>query len=219
MRSTESWLATVILTASMLSGCSPLAPRPDLSQFYLLTADTTPASPIAVVVSPASTPTGSARGVGLGPITFPEYLERAQLVTRVAPNQVRLSETDRWAEPIDANFTRVLSANLERLLPSNNFVAFPWSRRAAVDYQVRIEVSRFEADADGSAYLAARWTILNTHNGRLIFSDQSALSEPIRPAETGGQAGALSRLLARFSGQVAQTLRQLESPRPSSPGK
>jgi len=184
-------------------GCSPLAPRPDLTKFYLLTAAPSPGT---------QQPSSSAgRTIGLGPVHFPNYLSRNQVVTRLSQNQVEISDTNRWAESLDINFTQVLSTDLTEQLPSDHVVTFPWNRPAALDYQLRIEVSSFEADRDGSAYLAARWTLIDARHGRQLFAGESHLKDSINPGESAAGAAALSRLLNEFSRQLAERIRQFES--------
>jgi len=94
------------------AGCSPLAPRPNYSKFFILTPLADDASPAAT----AASTTARQLAVGIGPIDFPDYLRRAQVVTRSAPNEIELSAVDRWGEPLDKNFDRVLSENLAKLL-------------------------------------------------------------------------------------------------------
>src|SRR5271167_596118 len=83
-------------------------------------------------------PTRSAQqlSIGVGPIDFPDYLRRQEVVTRTAPNRIDVSQANRWAGPIDKNFTRVLSENLAALLSTQRVENYPWSRSTLVDYQV-----------------------------------------------------------------------------------
>src|SRR5580704_4660938 len=90
------------------AGCSPLAPRPNYSRFLILAPLARGANP---AVTTASTPARQL-AIGIGPIDFPDYLRRSQVVTRSSPNQIELSTVDRWGEPLDKNFQRVLSENL-----------------------------------------------------------------------------------------------------------
>jgi uncharacterized lipoprotein YmbA len=182
-----------------------LAPRPDLTKFYLLTPVSNPATQEPAAAS------SSGRTIGLGPVHFPDYLSRDQVVTRVSPNQVEVSDTNRWGEPLDGNFAQVLSTDLTAQLPSDHIIKFPWSRTVPIDYQLRIEVSRFEADRDGSAYLSAHWTLIDARHDRQLGSADSHLKENINAAEPAGDAAALSRVLGQFSGQIAGRIRQFEN--------
>jgi uncharacterized lipoprotein YmbA len=139
-------LAGVAVTAV---GCRTSAP----TRFYVLT-------PLAEL--DASRPTAPPRAplnVGVRRVTLPEYLDRPQIVTRIGPSQLAISDFDRWAGPLADEFPRVLALNLGAVLPSNNVVVFPWPRGAPVDYEVSVEVTQFEGRAGGECALVARWTI------------------------------------------------------------
>ena len=68
--------ATLIaLACAFAAGCSPLAPQPDRSKFFIL-------SPLTDALVPLSTSAGgttnSPATVGIGPIDFPDYLRRLE---------------------------------------------------------------------------------------------------------------------------------------------
>ena len=86
------------------------------------------------------------RTIGLGPIKLPEYLDRDEVVTRVGPNRLELSDKDRWAEPLNDNFRQVLAQDLTQSLGTHSVIFFPWVGTTHIDYQVRIDVYRFETD-------------------------------------------------------------------------
>src|SRR5512145_1644163 len=97
-------LALVAVTLGaplLLGGC---ASQP--SRFYLLSA-----MPDNITASPAMS-NQQAPTIGVGPITLPRYVDRPQIVTRTGPYEIKLAEFDRWAEGLDANFSRVLAENL-----------------------------------------------------------------------------------------------------------
>ncbi len=113
------------------TACSPLAPRPDDSKFFIL-------NPISDGAAAAVSPVSATQSltIGIGPIEFPDYLRRLEVVTRTSANELDLSSDKRWGEPLDRNFARVLSENLSQLLNTQQLERYPWSRRTEVDYQV-----------------------------------------------------------------------------------
>ena len=106
-----------------------------------------------VTANPPSTAPNARLTVGVGPVDFPDYLRRLAVVTRVTPNRIELSDEKRWAEPLDKNFTRVLSENLATLLNTQRIEKYPWPLTSKVDYQVEIDVQRFETLGDGQTQL------------------------------------------------------------------
>lgn len=190
-----------------LAGCSSLLePRPDLSRFYVLTPQ-----PVAGQVSPAST--GARLSLGLGPITMPSYLDREQIVTRIGPNELRLSENDRWAEPLQSNFAHVLAQDLTLRLGAARIQPFPWYAATPIDYQVEVAVHRFETDASGRGELIAHWTIIDGHNKNLLDSGDTTLAQSGAPGDTVANVAALSQTVAALSDQIAIRLSQLAEQR------
>ncbi|MGH7880635.1 MAG: PqiC family protein, partial [Candidatus Binataceae bacterium] len=118
-------LMLLFLSCVAIAGCSPLAPKPDYSKFFVLT-------PIADAPGPTS-PIAQAGGLalGIGPIDFPDYLKRLEVVKRQSPNQLDISPVDRWGEPLDKNFERILCENLAQLLNTDHIEKYPWPRRTA----------------------------------------------------------------------------------------
>jgi uncharacterized lipoprotein YmbA len=57
--------------------------------------------------------------IGVGPVEFPKFLDRPQIVTRKSQNQIEVSEFHRWAGSFPGDFSRVLAKNIATLLPSN----------------------------------------------------------------------------------------------------
>ena len=126
---------------------------------------------------PAESP---AISLGIGPVSLPGYLDRQEIVTRIAQNQVNLSEYDRWAEPLEESFTRVVSQNVSGILRAERINAFPWPIDKKPLYQVEIEVLRFEANTAQEAQLAARWAVRNTGKKDSIRYRETRLSRPAK---------------------------------------
>jgi uncharacterized lipoprotein YmbA len=77
--------------------------------------------------------------IGLGPVTFPEYLNRPQVVVRGSRNQLQMAEFARWAEPLVENFSRVLAENLSSLLATNHITLYGSKRSMPTNYQVTVD--------------------------------------------------------------------------------
>lgn len=190
----------IALCAIAIAGC--LSPRRDDSKFYVL-------SPIGQ----DSTGAGSTRQIllGLGPIKLPAYLDRQEVVTRVAANRLELSSTDRWAEPLDTDFTRVFAQDLSTDLGTQRITFFPWYNSTHVDFQVKVNVYRFEADKDGKVDLTAHWQILDGV-GKLLVARDSSYSETAKAGDPGDQAAAMSRALGRLSQEIASAIQATPTP-------
>ncbi|MGH7872044.1 MAG: PqiC family protein, partial [Candidatus Binatia bacterium] len=107
--------------ALLFAACGSFSAKPDPSRFFTLSA--LPAPEDAAKKAPGDS---SGISLGIGPITLPGYLDRQEIVIRVAQNQINLAENDRWAEPLEENFSRVLSQNVAALLRADRVNAYPW---------------------------------------------------------------------------------------------
>jgi uncharacterized lipoprotein YmbA len=187
-----------LLAAVLLLGGCALTARRDPSRFYALTS--------IAAAGGGAVGSGASRALGVGPVTLPRYLDRAPLVTRVGPNEVRVAEIDRWAEPLAGLFTRTLADNLATLLTTNDVRLYPWFHANAPDLAVEVDVLQFEADAEGQAQLVARWRIRDGHGSTLLQARESRFTEPMDGRGPEAAVAALSRTLAALSREIAAAL-------------
>lgn len=130
------------LDDARVDGCSALVPWLDPSRYFTLAALARPEE--AGTKEPAG---GADALLGIGPIRFPDYLDRPELATRSSPNRFEVAENDRWAEPLEENFARVLARNLAALMRTVRIAAYPWAADRRPARQMEIEVLRFEMTA------------------------------------------------------------------------
>jgi len=105
--------------------------------------------------------------VGIGPVEIPEFLNRSALVYTRGENQLMISGTELWAEPLADGVNRVLGLNLAQLLNTQNVSYFPWDSRHAPDYGIRVSILDMDAD-EQQATLVADWVLLHPANGEII---------------------------------------------------
>jgi uncharacterized lipoprotein YmbA len=189
----------------LVAGCSVLSPQPDNSRFYILTP-VSDGDSIASLAAP--TAPNSHLTIGVGPVDFPDYLRRLSVVTRVAPNRIELSDQKRWAEPLDKNFVRVLSENLASLLNTYRIEKFPWALKTQVDYQIEVDVQRFETNSDGQTQLIASWIIRDGSSSKILYASKTNTGSPAGTDEASA-SGALSNDLAMLSKEIASHLTAL----------
>jgi uncharacterized lipoprotein YmbA len=186
------WLTALLAT----SGCSLLAPRPDPSRFYLLTATET----TAVGAMPRDA------ALLLGPITVSIYLQRPQIATRVPPNRVEYSQVSRWAEPLQANVARVLAGNLAALLATDEVYTYPAFPAGGTVLQIALQVERLERSPAGEAEIVAQWTVRDPKGGRDLVAKRGVFTEAASSADMDASVEALSRAFGRLSREVAESV-------------
>jgi len=191
------WRWTGLLSLLVvLAGCSGSPP----SNHYVLSAKAT------------ATPSAKTPSLGIGPITVPEYLNRSGLVYSRQGNELKVSGTERWAEPLEDGITRVISMNLAVLVDTHNLRFFPWNSRRAPDYGIKINVLSLDANNE-EALLVAEWLLYQPATEGTVSRRISQLRYPLpdgalAPAQI---APAYSDLLYQLSEIIAQEILSAEA--------
>lgn len=198
----RSLVKAIIIVCPLLllaAGCAGSKP----SRFYMLS----PVSGGPEGRAPASECRDLA--IGVGPVDFPEYLDRPQIVTRTGEDILKLAEHDRWAEPLERNFTRVLAENLSVLLATDRVYIFPWPRSVQVTHRVSVHVSRFDGTLGTDAVLNARWMLLSGDGTRELAVRRSSFTEPVDAPACQALVNAQARLIETLSREIASAVLSL----------
>ena len=185
-------LCSAALIVLLLVGCGSKSTR-----LYVLTADAE--KPVAI------TPQGIP--IGVGPVTLPKYLDRPQVVSRAAANSLNQADLDQWGGDLSDNITRVLATNLANLLQTDRVSLYPWQDHVPIDYQITLDVAKFEQEADGNTTLDAFWRLVNPSNGKVVVMRRSIYrvnGVPIAVTDSGETA-------ARYDSVAAAMSRDLET--------
>ena len=189
-----------------IPGCGTSPP----SSFYTL-------SPLPAAQGRASLADG-AIGIGLGPVTFPVFLDRPQIVTRDPANRLALDEFHRWGGTLQDDFLRVWSENLSHLVGTSRIVIFPSEVRYPLDFRVTCDVLTFEGTPEGEAVLKVRWAVLDPYLEHALAVRENAYRQPLaEPRDRSALIAAMSATLANFSQDVAAVVQGL--PKPVQPPK
>jgi uncharacterized lipoprotein YmbA len=197
-------LLALALIGLMHAGCGAFSPRADPSRFFTLSTS----AELQALARDAGNPEGIS--VGIGPIKFPGYLDRQEIMFRTAQNRFEVLENDRWAEPLDENFTRVISQNLSGLLRTDRIIVYPWTSDRKPTYQVEIEVLRFEGNSARDAQLSVRWGVIDGNSKKRLTLKESRLTRPAKEKSTDGTVAALSETAEDLSREIAEALGALE---------
>jgi uncharacterized protein len=202
-------LAALLLLPLELGGCAAEKP----TRLYVLSA----------LAETPRTASPQELALGVGPITLPKYVDRPQIVARINGNSLAQADFDQWGGDLNDDITRVLAANLSNLLETDRVSLYPWTDRARIDYQLTMDVTRFEQDTDGSAVLSAFWSIVDPNDGTVLLMRRSTYRSAGDPPGPGGSktpedgypydavVAAMSCDLELLSRDVAVTITRLKA--------
>jgi uncharacterized lipoprotein YmbA len=100
----------------------------------------------------------------------------------------------------------VLAENLANVLGTDGVLLLPQRRLLPLDYQVEVDVTRFDIDTNGNAVLDARWWVLDRDGERVLRNGRSTINEPTQAGDHTASAAALSRALGGLSVAIAEAI-------------
>jgi uncharacterized protein len=203
-RSINAALQSAVI-ALLLAGCGTFSPRPDPSRFFTLSS-----LPQVEQATLKNSTKPERMFLGIGPIKFPSYLDRQEMVVRSAQNRFDVSEHDRWAEPLQENFSRVLSENLALLLDTDLIIIYPWSPANRPRYNVEIDVLRLEANSERNGQLFARWSVVAGADKKVAVVKESRIIRNANEKSTDGSVAALSEAVGDLSREIAETVSAID---------
>ncbi|SNB63264.1 hypothetical protein SAMN07250955_103296 [Arboricoccus pini] len=157
-------------------------------------------------------PAAGISSIGVRPIDMPDYLDRAEIVTRGSDNRLEVNDLDRWGETLDALATRTLAADLRGALHTASVVVLPTDLQPEPLRRLTVEVDRFEADAGNVVTLAGRWQLVDASerptSGSPFLIKQAISTGPLGDtSQKGAMATAMSEALATLAAQIAASAR------------
>ncbi|MFB3058017.1 MAG: membrane integrity-associated transporter subunit PqiC [Ignavibacteriaceae bacterium] len=144
--------------------------------------------------------------IGIGTIEFSEYLKRPEIVTFKGSNELNVDQFNRWAEPLEKNFERVLIENLSRLIPTDRINIFPWQEEEPNSFQIIILVNEFGMRSESSVVLDARWSVSKKFKRDFLMTQRSFYTENAAGVSIEGEVALLSDLIGKFSRDIANEM-------------
>ncbi|SEA14619.1 Uncharacterized lipoprotein YmbA [Desulfuromusa kysingii] len=140
-------------------------------------------------------------------ISFPEYLDRYQIVTKGGKNGIVFSDSERWAEPVRDNLMRVIREDLMLLIPNSTITLGPWesSSSSASAIKVKLIVNQFSGELGAYALTDIRWKIRREMEpmSQGHFTDRQDVGENFSDFIV-----TLNREINNFSSELAMKLRE-----------
>ena len=166
-------------------------------------------------INPSIEEQGAAAGEGtvlrIGPVRVREYLNRPQIVTRASTNEITINEFRHWGEPLSTNFTAILAQNLSVLLSTDRILIFPFrsKQELPIEYQVVVDVIRFDGEPGGEAALQAQYYILEFEENerKQIVARQPSFRKPLADKSFETLVAAMSELVGDLSRDIAEKIK------------
>lgn len=193
--------AVLVLTLAAtlaVAGCLGRTPKPE---FYSLS----PVAEEAVASKPGL-------GLVVGPLEFPRYLDRPEIVRRDGANRLILADAHRWGGSLRSDVLRVVADDLGRLLGTTRVAIYPAEARFAAQFRVLIDLRQFEAVAADRVALRAVWTIVTVADGRAVSVDATDVEQPIASASMADMVAAQNAAIGSMSRAIAERLATLPVP-------
>ena len=177
-----------------LAGCFGTTPP---SVYYTLRPMERPAAtPLAMAAEPLA--------VGIGPIKFPDELNRPAIVTRSGRNRLEVNEFHRWGGTLENNVTRVMEENLALLLKTDQVMARPWERYFQPSVRIALDIRQFDGRLGEYASLNATWMIIGPEGDTPLLVRRTIIQEAVMGEGYDGLVDAQSRALAGLCRQIAE---------------
>ncbi len=137
---------------------------------------------------------------------IPGYLDRPEIVTMIADHRLRVTDTDRWAAPLDEMLGRILAEDLETRLAGSVVFTEDGAITADADVTVEVDVRRFDVDDAGQVDLVAE--VAMEKGDAHTPSGTRAVHLRQRPsgATTAALVAAMSDVLGKLSDEVTALL-------------
>jgi uncharacterized lipoprotein YmbA len=192
-------LLTVGLASALGLGCLGQTPKPE---FFTLS----PASGAAAGPALASRPE---LGLAVGPLEFPRYLDRPELVTRDGSHRLVVADAHRWGGSLRTDILRAVADDLGRLLGTSRVAMYPSEPRFQADYRILLDVREFEGVPGQAVTLRLGWTIVPFAGGPAVAVEESRVEQPLPSTSFEDLVAAQSAALGSVTRRIAERLAAL----------
>ncbi len=152
---------------------------------------------------------GDTIAIGVGPVEFPKFLDRPQIVTRKSQNQIEVSEFHRWAGSLPGDFSRVLAKNIAILLPTDRVAVYPWGEQFSPTYRIKLDVEQFDGQLGERVVLDVTWKVTDQEGINELLVRKSFIEEVVPDKNYEALVVAESNALATLSRTIVEEIRRL----------
>jgi uncharacterized lipoprotein YmbA len=144
--------------------------------------------------------------LAVGPVAIPADIDRAEIVTRDAGNEVSFSEYHRWAGPLQPSIASVIAQNIATVLNTERVTPFTRENIFRPTHRVVININRYDSQPAKEFLLNATWSIKDLDGNKLLLIRNSIIAESLASAAYEELVAAQSKALAALSQEIAKAL-------------
>ena len=145
-------------------------------------------------------------GLGLWLVKLPRLLDRPQIMTRTDQFNIELADFHKWVGGLGNNMTRLIANELGRLLQTDRVVISPWPSYVKNDYQLTIQVDRFDGELGNEVVLKGVWSLLNSKGNKELTRKAFNYTTNAGGKSYGDMVAALSTLTVQLSQEIAKII-------------
>jgi uncharacterized lipoprotein YmbA len=140
------------------------------------------------------------------PVSLPALIDRPQLVVRTSAHEVGILENHRWAEPLAADLTRALIANLQRTAARLDFESAEGAQAQGAERVLQVDITELLSGPGPVTSLQATWVLYDRARA-VVKQGKLARSVP-----TQGGYEAIADAYADAIAQVADAIAHAVQP-------
>jgi uncharacterized lipoprotein YmbA len=188
------------IVVALLAGCASHEPLP---RYFVLTSD----------ASATGTRSGTQGGIHgarifIRRVDIPGYLKTTKLASRRADNQIEYSTAPQWAEPLNEGIADAVANAIDRTSRATVVGVIGGGIPPAREYDLKIDVERFEGDDRGDVVLLATWSLFAPESSTPVLTRRSRF---VQSGWKYGDYAGLAKLLGvdvtQLGAEIARSIR------------
>lgn len=201
-------IALFLVPLMLQAGCSSSAVR---TQYYTLHPDKVVASPKDAAQEGGQTQAqtdGSDTqkidgSLGIGPVSLPESIQQPAIVSYGQQNRLLVSSGHLWSGDLKRSLSRVLAADIGRLLNKSDVWTYPWDVRPRPQHRIAVDIQTLGGTLGDTAVLRARWTLSSGSSRQLLGVEQIELQTGAGDGSHDDYVAAINQLVNQLSAAIA----------------
>lgn len=187
---------SIIFLCVILSACGS-SPK---TSFYMLGADSHSTGGYESAAKGAA-------AVGVWRVNLPDFLDRNELVVRDNQFEIKVADFSIWIGNLEDNMTQLVVDELALQLQSNKIIKSPWRAYRKNDYQVQINIDRFDGMLGGEVVLKGAWSLLDANGDKELSRELFIYKVTAADKSYKQMVAALSQLTVELAGDISKAIK------------